>query len=99
MVNFNRKICFTESFFLGISRDTYYEWCRKDDEGIALFSSVTGGRPKKTTEEEDKLLVTVALENRTKTLKEWRKDPRLASNETISQLSDKSIYYRLNKSG
>ena len=78
---------------------TYKTWIRKDDNDIPLFSQNTGGRPRKTTAEEDQLIATVALENRFKPLCEWRDDPRLAGNETIFHMSDRLIYLRLNKLG
>ena len=62
-----------------ICEKTYYNWRKIDAEELPLFKEYEGGRQRLTTVEKDKIILDVAREseNRGKTIKSLRNDPRI----------------------
>lgn len=83
--------------FLGICNNTYDNWAHKDDNDIPFFRNEHPGRPRKTTREEDLLVVEVTKENRWSTLNDIKDDERIK--DLNLDVSDSTLYRRLNENG
>jgi hypothetical protein len=57
----------------------------------------SGGRPRKTTPDDDNLLKEVVLQNKWSSVNEIKELPAIKENEKLSNIATKTIYKRLSQ--